>query len=691
MSFRFANAVCFAFSLLAFSPDLCTAEPPEVPGRGIWNPLRLARDNQPNIIKVLVLNYDPVVPAEKNRHLWEIFGWANPAVLAQGYKEAMERASGGYLRFEIVEWRNINDIYAQRDGYRYTPNEYAANRRAGKGWHDGGGQDYPRLLAEQRVAPLITLGRIDEVWVFSDHFFGLWEASMAGPGAFFINGGVYPEVPSERPFAFYGFSYERAVAEMMHNTSHRAEATLNRSYGSWNLADPTSNWDKFSANDKQSNGKAGVGTCHWPPNANGDYDYGNERTVQSWADTFLHYPDVDWATKPVTRSTWSDGRDYHEDYMRWYFSHLPRAAGVNADGRQNNWWKYLYDFQNYDEKGRPLPPRARLLPGDEYGFGRKEHSLWVAYSSPAFIDPSSIDNLDLVVTGPNGFRQPATLVAVSDIRPGPYRVAKYRVAAPRGRWQAEDEGAYIASLQADQVRDGLGESLPPAEIGGFAVRSARAAELPADDGSAMAFDKLELDVTQTRLLPQERRPVTAFATAGMDRKVEATFLAQWQSSDPQVVSVDYLGVLRGGKAGTAQATARLGDLTATIEVEVTDPGLPIARMTPLPEIVIGQEQPLLIDVAYSDLDGVDASRLGQGDIRVSGPDGIHFFPQLVTSPPPEPGPKCRAKYQWTPPGGKWTASFAGTYSVDLLGFRVADQQSHFAAEQRLGKFKVSGH
>ena len=50
---------------------------------------------------------------------------------------------------------------------------------------------------------------------------------MAGPGAFFINGGVYPEVPSHRPFAFYGFNYERGVAEMMHDACHRTEATLN--------------------------------------------------------------------------------------------------------------------------------------------------------------------------------------------------------------------------------------------------------------------------------------------------------------------------------------------------------------------------------------------------------------------------------------------------------------------------------
>src|SRR5215203_1584631 len=134
---------------------------------------------------------------------------------------------------------------------------------------------------------LVSRGLVDEVWIFSDHFFGLWEASMAGPDAFFINGGVYPEVPSSRPFAFYGFNYERGVAEMMHDAAHRTEATLNRVYGKWNLAAPASAWDKFSANFTQSKGVAGVGTCHWPANAERDYDYGNAREVDSWADAFL--------------------------------------------------------------------------------------------------------------------------------------------------------------------------------------------------------------------------------------------------------------------------------------------------------------------------------------------------------------------------------------------------------------------
>lgn len=335
------------------------------------NPFRRTADNQPITVRVIVLNYDPFVPSEGNRRLHEVLGFNDPRTLAKQYQESLEVASGGAVKFLIVEWRDLNEIYAQRDGYRYKPDEYVRLRRAGTGWHEGGGQDYPRLLREQGIpalvdAPARSPRRIDEVWIFGDHFFGLWEASMAGPGSFFINGGVYPEVTTKRPFAFYGFNYERGVAEMLHNTCHRTEATLNRVFGEWNLKNPQNDWELFSANADQSNGFAGVGTCHWPANAQQDYDYNNTRIVQSWAEDFLNYPnlrcrDRKGGTKPVSRDTWSTpvyGReDPHWSYMLWYFTLLPRAPGAGAGGRQNNWWKYLYDFTNYTQDGKPLKPK----------------------------------------------------------------------------------------------------------------------------------------------------------------------------------------------------------------------------------------------------------------------------------------------------------------------------------------------
>jgi hypothetical protein len=40
--------------------------------------------------------------------------------------------------------------------------------------------------------------------------------------------------------------------------------------------------------------------------------------------------------------------------MKWWFTRLPKVVGTDKDGRQNNWWKYIFEFNKYDELGKPL-------------------------------------------------------------------------------------------------------------------------------------------------------------------------------------------------------------------------------------------------------------------------------------------------------------------------------------------------
>jgi hypothetical protein len=140
-----------------------------------------------------------------------------------------------------------------------------------------------------------------------------------------------------------GFNYERDVAEMLHSNCHRVEATMSKVYGGWQVNVLNTTWARFAANYQQSNGTASVGTCHYPPNAASDYDYANTRIVQSSADDWYNYPNLTGITKPVNRDTWG-GPDYHRNYMKWWFNHLPGKPLRDNENKLINWWKYVYLF-----------------------------------------------------------------------------------------------------------------------------------------------------------------------------------------------------------------------------------------------------------------------------------------------------------------------------------------------------------
>lgn len=301
-------------------------------------------------VKVLVLNFDPVIPFHSREPLHKAGGWNDPKELANQYAADVETASGGHVSFKIVEWRDVDAFPKKKDGFRYTAETFFAAKKSGE-WHQPDGIDYPAMIFENKVVPLIDSGKVDEVWMFGAPYMGFYESAMAGPRSFWINGEAFESVKSKRPFAIMGFNYERGVAEMLHDLSHRTESTMSRIYGGWEIDKLTSDWARFAANDKQSKGIAAVGTCHWPPNAEKDYDYANPREVQSSADDWLNYPNLTGKTKPVTCETWG-GPDYHRNYMKWWFAHLPRASGISEDGRQNNWWKYVFAFDQYDARGQ---------------------------------------------------------------------------------------------------------------------------------------------------------------------------------------------------------------------------------------------------------------------------------------------------------------------------------------------------
>ena len=304
-------------------------------------------------VTVLVLNYDPFVARAGGAkvRLHEALKWNDPRKLVEGYVADLDKATGGSVRLTIAEWRDLDQFPLKRDGFRYDMEAYLKCHHEGKGWHKRDAVDYAHVIAENNVVELIGNGTVDEVWLFGGAYFGYWESTMAGPRSFYINGGPVRGIECQRPFVIMGFNYERGVAEMLHSLGHRVESTLAHFSGGWELDNLSTHWARFAANVKQSNGQAGCGSCHYPPNGESDYDYGNQRIVRSTADDWLNYPNLKGTKSDVNCETWG-GPDYHRNYLVWWYTRLPKADGVNPESNlQNNWWKYVYQFDMYRANG----------------------------------------------------------------------------------------------------------------------------------------------------------------------------------------------------------------------------------------------------------------------------------------------------------------------------------------------------
>lgn len=296
--------------------------------------------------KVLVINFDPIYPDMGGKRLHEVKNWMDPRYLAAAYAADIREASGGGVRYRIVEWLDVDDFPIKTDGFKYTRSEYLENWKRRDAWHKPDAFDYVRFIKDYRLDRRVASGEIDEVWVFSMPYSGMWESTMAGKGAYFCNSDPVPGIDCPKIFVVMGFNYERGVGEMLEDYGHRTESIMRHVYGSWEPK-PTHAWNRFTLYDKQLPGEAGCGNVHFAPNSDKDYDWGNRRYVLSNCDNWLNYPDLKGEPRKMNTSDWGNGdiRAHH----KWWLSRLPKAPGRAPDGKLANWWGYIQDFNRYPE------------------------------------------------------------------------------------------------------------------------------------------------------------------------------------------------------------------------------------------------------------------------------------------------------------------------------------------------------
>ncbi len=288
--------------------------------------------------RVLLITYHPIIRSEGGRRLADVLGWNDVEALCSGYIADLRECSGGFLDYQIVQRIEVDVWPVKADGFRYDEASFLRNWRSSSGWHQPDTADYRAILADFDLPARINSGQIDEVWLFAFPYAGFYESIMVGPGAFWCNAPPLPRNDISRRFVIMGFNYERDVGPMLESFGHRVESILEhvwrRAWGEDNL------WKRFIRYDKQAPGRANCGWMHYAPNSQTDYDWGNRTPVPSNCDDWLNFPNFQGITRLVDCSEWGNGdmRAHH----KWWFRHLPKAAG-STQGIANNWWWYGAD------------------------------------------------------------------------------------------------------------------------------------------------------------------------------------------------------------------------------------------------------------------------------------------------------------------------------------------------------------
>jgi hypothetical protein len=317
-----------------------TPQQPQVPSIPADDPNEPA---QITVSKVLVIVYNPVMNVASGKKLSEQLGWKRTEDLATGFMADILQHSHGMARYQVIERFDVGEFPAKVDGFRYTPQTYMDVLRNVSSPHMPQEVDYYAIINQFNILSRIAKNEIDEVWVFGFPHAGFYESTMGGPNAFFCNAPALKNTEaSGRCFIIMGFSYERGVGEMLESFGHRAESIMTKTFE--RLMGEANLWQRYTRYEKIAPGKAAIGSIHFAPNSERDYDWNNPSTVKSECyDWLLNFPDFKGDMRYVTASEWGGGdiRLHHQ----WWLKHLPHVAGRKS-GIHNNWWQYMIDPQN---------------------------------------------------------------------------------------------------------------------------------------------------------------------------------------------------------------------------------------------------------------------------------------------------------------------------------------------------------
>jgi len=346
------------------------------------------------------------------------------------------------------------------------------------------------------------------------------------------------------------------------------------------------------------------------------------------------------------------------------------------------------------------------------------------------LDVSSLDNLDVQVSGPAGsvFETPqtATFVSVDVNEDGTPRMATYAIAAPAGGWQAAEDGNYTVTIVGGEILDTSGNSVAAGSIGSFtlsvptdeaaptATLLTSATTVVENGGDTAIFtieltDDIALDVSTLDNLDVQ---VSGPAGSAFETPQPATFVSVdvnedgsprtatyaiaapadgWQTTDDGNYTVTIVGGEILDTSGNSVAAGSIGSFTLSVP---TDEAAPTATLYTIATHVVenGSDTAIFIIDLTDDI-ALDVSSLDDLDVQVSGPTGSAFeTPQPATFVRVnlnEDGTPGTAAYAIAAPTGGWQATEDGDYTVTIVGGEILDTSGNSVAAGSLGNFTLS--
>jgi len=310
--------------------------------------------------RVIVLNFDPLLKTRNNLRLHDYLKWSDPWKLTAKMVEDARVTSHGFVNYEVIEKIDYDGFPQFRSGFSYTETAFLEMWEKDRDKADKGMTSFKWIFEKFDLVEKIRAKDVAEIWIWGAPYMAWDELHWKIPGdkipfqtdnPWFYRPYDIPDVG--RTIWVMGWNYERGEGEMLESYCHRIESVLSLTVGKgyWDPKTYTNNvWNQFSRVDKDFPGQSEVGTVHYAPNSQSDYDWDNTNQVWHFADDWLTYPKLPRGKKLQNAKTggWEGITGHH----LWWMTRLPNAEGV-TDGFYNNWWQYIV---NYDAAVQKLPP-----------------------------------------------------------------------------------------------------------------------------------------------------------------------------------------------------------------------------------------------------------------------------------------------------------------------------------------------